>query len=254
MSRLQKPSHRRFSDPLSAVPDAVQTVREPLATYLARGDHVSSSMLRRFAAGLPVLVETFPGSVMGDALHALLLEPDVFENHYLALDGSVPAGRRLSEPDAMRRTWLSTEQYAALQRAREGIEAWSREPVAQWLRTGRKELSLYWRDEHGGAWKARPDCFTDEVIVELKTTYDCRPEAFAGTRVRHGYDLQAAHYVEAVTRLTGRRPRFVFVAVEVSAPGAVWVHELPPVALAAATEELEQLKARYLAARSGGRA
>jgi hypothetical protein len=238
--------------PLRAEDDApgvVRTVRESLAEYLAGRDHVSSSMLRRYAAGLPAFAETFPGSLMGDALHALLLEPEVFEEQYLALDGSVPAGGELSEPDAMKRIWLSPEQYAALQRAREGVEAWPHAPVGKWIREGHKELSLYWRDEHGGAWKARPDCFTDSVIVELKTTFDCRPEVFAATRARLGYDLQAAHYVEAVTLLTGRRPRYVYVAVEVTAPGAVWVHELAPAALDAATDELEALKERFRAAR-----
>ncbi|HSO07516.1 MAG TPA: PD-(D/E)XK nuclease-like domain-containing protein [Pelomicrobium sp.] len=229
-------------------PGRVLTVREPLAAYLARTDHASSSMLRRFAAGLATRNEIFPGSLMGDALHAYLLEPEAFDEQYLALDGSVPAGRRLTEPEAMRRTWLSPEQVAALARARAAVEGWPHAPVGRWLREGRKELSLYWRDERGGAWKARPDCFTDEVIVELKTTFDCRPEVFAATRARLGYDLQAAHYVEAVTLLTGRRPRFVFVAVEMGKPGALWVHELAEAALAAATEELERLKERYSAA------
>lgn len=248
MARPMPPLPRPAAPP----PDAIRTVREPLSAYLARTDHVSSSMLRRFAAGLPAFAETFPGSLLGDALHALLLEPEAFDAQYLALDGSVPAAGGLTEGDAMARTWLSPEQLAALRRAAGAVQAWPQAPVGEWLRQGRKELSVYWRDEQGGAWKARPDCFTDEVIVELKTTFDCRPDAFAATRARLGYDLQAAHYVEAVTLLTGRRPRFVFVAVEVTVPGAVRVHELAPAALDAATEELERLKARFLTARSGG--
>lgn len=246
---MSAPVMHAAPDPAGPGAGPVRSVREPLSAYLARTDHVSSSMLRRFAAGLPAFAASFPGSLLGDALHALLLEPETFDAQYLALDGSVPAGRALTEPEVMRRTWLDPEQIAALRRAADAVRSWPRVPVGAWLREGRKELSLYWRDDRGGAWKARPDCFTDEVVVELKTTFDCRPEVFAATRARLGYDLQAAHYVEAVTLLAGRRPRFFFVAVEVTAPGAVWVHELAPVALAAAAEELERLKARFLAAR-----
>jgi len=98
-------------------------------------------------------------------------------------------------------------------------------------------LAHYWeRMNHG--WKARPDCFTDEVVLELKTTGDVRPRGFARTRRRFGYDLKAAHYVDAVWRLSGRAPRFAYIAVELAAPHYAWLHELSPAELARAGVEL----------------
>jgi hypothetical protein len=105
-------------------------------------------------------------------------------------------------------------------------------------------MSIYWTDEAGRRWKARPDCFTDAVILELKTTGDVRPRAFARTRKRFGYDLQAAHYVDAVRRLTGRTLRFAFIAVELAPPFYAWVHELSPAELARAATQLELARAR----------
>lgn len=227
-----------------------RTRREPLAEYLANWDYVSSSQLRRFAHnGGRLLAATdaavFDGSPMGEALHSLVLEPDVFEQQYLVLDGSVPADRTLSESEAMQRVWLDAWQWAALARARETILACAQAPVARWLAEGEKELSIYWTDEHGGRWRARPDCFTPEIVLDLKTTADCRPEAFGRTRERLRYDFQAAHYVEAVAALCGRAPHFAYVAVELGPPCAVWVHELSEHETDNAVETLRAVKHRY---------
>jgi hypothetical protein len=118
--------------------------------------------------------------------------------------------------------------------------------LAQWLHDGEKELSIYWSDESGGRWRARPDCFTQAVILELKSTSDVRPDAFARTRERLGYDLQAAHYLEAVERLTGHRPRFIYLTVELIPPRSLWLHELTPRQIEEAASKLEGLRERYL--------
>lgn len=191
---------------------------------------------------------------MGEALHALVLEPAAFDSRYLVLDGPVPPGKRLSEDDAMRREWLDAWQWAALTKARDAILSCAQAPVAAWLARGERELSIYWTDESGRKWKARPDCFSAEVIVDLKTTADCRPEPFARTRERLWYDLQAAHYVDAVTRLTGHRPRFAYVAAELAPPYPVWVHELAADRLEIADAALEKVRRDYLAAAQSARA
>ena len=118
--------------------------------------------------------------------------------------------------------------------------------MARWLQDGEKELSIYWSDERGGRWRARPDCFTQDVILELKSTSDVRPDAFARTRERLGYDLQAAHYLEAVERLTGRRLRFIYLTVELIPPRSLWLHELAPRQIEEAARKLDSLRERYL--------
>jgi PDDEXK-like domain of unknown function (DUF3799) len=224
-------------------PGEVFSRREPLQDYLAQTDYASSSTLRRFARGD---ARAFDGARLGEALHAFLLEPEAFDAAYLALDGSVPAGRHLSEKEAHRREWLSPEQIAGFRWVREAVDAYAKAPLGRWLQDGAKELSIYWSDESHGRWRARPDCFTEEIILELKSTSDVRPDAFARTRERLGYDLQAAHYLEAVERLTGHRPRFIYLTVELIPPRSLWLHELAPREIEAAARKLDDLRERYL--------
>jgi hypothetical protein len=227
-----------------------RSVREPLADYLANRDYVSSSQLRRFermgekSLGMQTGA-SFDGSLMGEAMHALLLEPETFVEQYLVLDGSAPAQEGLTEGDAMAREWLDAWRWSALTKARDAVLGCQQAPLAEWLAQGEKELSIYWTDAEGGRWKARPDCFTPEIVLDLKTTTDCRAEPFARTRARLRYDYQAVHYLEAVNALTGAAPRFVYVAAELSSPYAVMVHEPTAAELGAARGQLQSLKRQF---------
>jgi len=224
--------------------------QEPLDAYLARVDHVSASALRRSlhtaerAAALRI--EDDPSQRLAQALHALVLEPARFAREYFVLDRDAPTPSGDEQPDALAgRVWLSSGEYAALVSARDAIRAYPRAPLARWLDDGMKELSIYWTDDAGRRWKARPDFFTDEIVLELKTTGDVRPRAFARTRRRFGYDLKAAHYVDAVRHLTGRAPRFGFIAVELTPPHYVWLYELSAAELARAGVELAAARSRF---------
>ena len=70
--------------------DACFVRQEPLAAYLARGDHVSASMLRRAAqaggGARAARIEEDPAQRLAQALHALVLEPARFAREYLVLD------------------------------------------------------------------------------------------------------------------------------------------------------------------------
>jgi hypothetical protein len=229
-----------------------QVRQEPLAAYLARADHASSSTLRRVLRAGPDAADApfdDDGSQrLAQALHALVFEPARFAVDYLVLDRDTPPTDE--QVEALDRTWLAGAEYERLASARDAIRAYPRAPLAGWIDAGMKEMSIYWADDAGRRWKARPDCFTDEIILELKTTTDVRARGFARTRKRFGYDLQAAHYVDAVRRLTGRTLRFAYVAVELQAPFYAWVHELSRADLARAAAELELARGRLAAARA----
>ena len=230
--------------------------QEPLAAYLARGDHRSSSTLRRVlrsgpAAAAEASFEDDGSQRLAQALHALVFEPARFANEYLLLDRDTqPADEQI---DPLDRIWITGAEYARLAGARDAIRAYPRAPLAEWIDAGMKEMSIYWSDEAGRRWKARPDCFGDELILELKTTGDVRPRGFARTRKRFGYDVQAAHYVDAVRRLTGRAPRFAFIAVELQPPFYAWLHELSPADLARAAAQLALARERLDASRAAHR-
>ena len=234
-------------------PGFCESRREPLADYLTNRDFVSSTQLRRFdklglTASQLARGGVVPGTAMGEAFHALVLEPEVFSEQYLVLADVDDQPRAPDEDELMQRVWLNAWQWSALRHGRDALLACRQAPVAHWLSTGNKELSIYWIDEAGACWKARPDCFTREIVLDIKTTGDCRPDAFRSTREHFGYDLQAAHYVDAVMRLTGEAPRFAFLAVELNAPYSVWVHELEEREIGAARLALERLKHAYVQA------
>ena len=52
--------------------------------------------------------------------------------------------------------------------------------------------------------------------------------------------------MEAVSTLTGAKPRFAYVTVELASPWTVWVHELTRNEIEDATETLRSVKLRYL--------
>lgn len=246
------------AEPRPAASLACFTRREPLADYLSCADYVSSSALRRFLRhGMtPEQAKVSHAApreaTLGDALHALLLEPERFDEGFVQAAPGTTAPRASTPGELFERTWLSARDCESLQLMARAVRESARPPLAGWLEHGAKELSIYWGDAAGGCWKGRPDCFTEEVILELKTSIDIRPQRFAKSRERFGYDLQAALYLEGVERLTGTRPRFLYVVVESVRPHAVWVQEPSPEELSRAQRELERARARFLAAVAAG--
>jgi hypothetical protein len=65
-----------------------------------------------------------------------------------------------------------------------------------------------------------------QPIYDLKTCEDASPEAVTAAVARYGYDVQAAHYLDAWEAVTGERRKFRLVFVEKSAPFEVSVVEL----------------------------
>lgn len=227
------------------------TRRESLAAYLDCADYVSSSALRRFARTgqspeIAMRTSVVPKeATLGDALHAMLLEPERFDEDFVT--GDTPPPSIEGDPVTRPRTWLPAAACKALATMRAAVLGYDRLPLREWLERGDREISCYWTDDAGGRWKARPDCLCEDVIVELKTASDIRPNHFMKSRRRFGYDLQAAHYVDGVTRLIGRKPRFLYVAVESVRPHGIWVHEPEPEAIAAATAHLLEVRTRFQA-------
>ena len=64
------------------------------------------------------------------------------------------------------------------------------------------------------------------VIYDLKTCEDASTDAVIRAVERYGYDVQAAHYLDALHAATGQRRKMRFIFVEKSAPYEVAVIEL----------------------------
>ncbi|MEF2146681.1 MAG: PD-(D/E)XK nuclease-like domain-containing protein [Desulfovibrionaceae bacterium] len=95
---------------------------------------------------------------------------------------------------------------------------------------GINESSAYWYDKTSGLLcRCRPDRYRRDLnlIVDLKTTGDASPEAFAKSVADFRYHVQAPFYSDGVTTATGQEVRgFVFVVVEKTPPYAVAVYQL----------------------------
>jgi hypothetical protein len=71
--------------------------------------------------------------------------------------------------------------------------------------------------------RIRPDYLKDEVIVDLKTCVDARPDAFSRSVINFLYQVQAAFYVDVAEAIDNKKRDFYWVAVEKDAPYAVSV-------------------------------
>jgi hypothetical protein len=98
---------------------------------------------------------------------------------------------------------------------------------------GEAEVSLTW-DWDGVPCKARPDYLIPErgLIVDLKTTTTCNPRAIARKAFNEGWPSRVVWYKEAALMTEARRgdwwrrPRYIFVVVEVKPPHLIQLFEL----------------------------
>ena len=106
---------------------------------------------------------------------------------------------------------------------------------------GENEVSITWTDETAARspidCRARLDRLIvgqrSALVVDLKTTDDPSPDAFARTIASWGYHCQAAWYCQAARELLGTvGVRFAFVAVRSDPPHEVAVYDLEPEAIA----------------------
>ena len=159
---------------------------------------------------------------LGSLTHCCVLEPDEVSKRYgITPDRRSNAGKALAaEMEASGiEAVTAQEMEQALSMA---ASVRSNSTVSSLLSNGAAETSHWWDDVATGLrCKCRPDWFDGETIVDLKTCQDASPALFAAAVGRFSYQLQAAHYLCGTLA-----KRFVFVAVEKSAPYAVGCYEL----------------------------
>ena len=175
-----------------------------------------------------------PALVLGSGFHAASLQRDVFEATFIV------------EPDMDRRTKEGKEKYKAFKEKAEGktiltqiqydtisnmVDALNNFPkTAPLFDQGTPEVSLFW-DELDLPCKARPDWVLNNhnglFLVDLKSTLDASPEAFARSVLKYRYHVQCAWYSRAAEVCYGEKPQdFIFLAVENHPPYNVAAYSL----------------------------
>lgn len=179
--------------------------------------------------------------VLGSLTHTLLLEPEQFGSEYIIA------------PDCDRRTKEGKAVYAAFQEAAEGKTVIDADQLAaaqamasalcghvihEAMTGGHAEASIFWIDARTGLeCRIRPDyhiapcdAWPTGLIIDVKSTDDARPDAFARTCVNFGYDLSAAMYCDGFQQHYGadEPPLFLLLVVERDTPYAVACYECSP--------------------------
>ena len=184
--------------------------------------------------------------VIGSAVHAALLERDAFAERYAICpqecsDRRTKAYKEWAAEVTDRE--ILTQADAALIAAIEN-KCFDNQSVRQLLEApGGVEIEFFWRCKTTDVdCRAKADkVLAGGVVLDVKTTDDARPEAFARTVGMYRYDLQAVHYMDATGATT-----FIFLAVEKTAPFRVRLYELCNADLADAREMRASLLREYL--------
>lgn len=203
--------------------------------------------------------EPTPQMQFGTVVHAGVLEPDTFDSVVAIaplLDKRTKDGKERWQAFSAANAGkiiLSPDDWS---RAEHCINAVRESKAASALLTGAVvEVSVFWRDgEYGVPCKARYDATNHGGLIDLKTTQDASPEAFARSCAAFSYHAQGAHYWSGYEHQFDRSPEFfALIAVETEPPYAVACYALPAVALQAGRRLMDEALARYRDALAAGK-
>jgi hypothetical protein len=227
---------------------------------------VSNSMLKHLArspahlqASLEQPPAQTPAMLFGQIVHQLVLEPNrpwFWAVRPPGLDGRSKEGKEWKarvgdKPVLDHAEWLKAEGVVASVRSH---------PTARLaLGSGKSEVSVFKNFTLGRTVlrRARIDFVNDgNALVDIKTTDDARPEAFARTLFNLRYHVQAAYYLDIWndSLTAGEKPKesFVFIAVEKEPPFAVAVYDLSREAINAGRAEYIRLLQLYMECEAQG--
>lgn len=163
----------------------------------------------------------------GRAVHAAILTPAAYKRDFVI----VPEG-------IDRRTKAGKEEYQAFIDSAAGKEILSAEDAetvkaivsafkkskdaAALLKGTKREKSLFWTDDNGIKCKCRIDAYKAGTVIDLKTAADAATDTFSREALRYGYDVQAAHYLDAYQhKESAIRPEWYFIVIEKAEPYAI---------------------------------
>lgn len=194
-------------------------------------DKVAQSPLHYWAAYLDPNRqprEETPAMKVGTAIHAAVLEPDVFRDGYLPaprIDKRTKAGKEMyadlqAIAESKNAILLDADDYAACVAIADQVRL---HPAARALfREGAAEQSAFWTDaETGVLCKARPDWLMPGAILDVKSTENASPGGFQRSVANYRYHVQAAWYLDGLAAATGDRLQaFIFCCFEKTPPYA----------------------------------
>jgi exodeoxyribonuclease VIII len=227
------------------LPTETGTYRMPFTEYerIARVNWSTLRHLKRsprhYAAALQQpRTEDTDAMRLGRAIHAALLEPEVFAGQWTVWDGGRRYGAKWdkfsADAEAKGLQVLTEDQYQTCRAVTTATAA--NEHAARHLRHGATELAVLWTHEQpaNGVPGFRIDCKAridlaaqSGALVDLKTCRDASPDAFARACWNMDYLGQAAMYVDGYAAAKGEVRPYIMVAVETSEPYVTQVYRVP---------------------------
>lgn len=181
--------------------------------------------------------EETPALKLGTAIHTAVLEPDRFRQEYVVApqvdrrtkDGKETWAAFEAECAAGGKTPISADDFSTCEKISHRLRE---HPAAQVLfKSGVAETSMFWTDpETGVQCKCRPDWLISGVAcVDVKSTTDASPAAFARACANYEYHMQAAWYLDGIRSCTNDDvSAFIFAAFEKDTPHAVAFYNADP--------------------------
>ncbi len=211
-----------------------------------------------------------PAMLIGELVHALVLEPQHFDERYIfptELEDMPQAvllkdvGKELFEEnkaarkEVQDRNNIKREEFkkladgkqiitlAAYEESAHYAKAVLNDKVAKALFTGvDAEKSIYFTHKGTGLQcKVRPDAWIGGVVTDLKTCKDASFDAFQRAAVGAGYFIQAAMIKQALESIGIEMQKFIFYCVEKSEAAPTTYYELDLDSLERAENEYNNL-------------
>lgn len=159
----------------------------------------------------------------GRAVHAAILQPELYADEYAVLPAEITV-KRGKAWEAFRdacvgRTIIKQDEADAIRGIQEALNA---NEAAQSLIVDTpaeiREVSMFFRLCNVDCKSRADGITTDGVIWDLKTTADASPDSFMRSCDEYGYDVQAAMYIRAAEACGIEVKHFCFVAAEKAFP------------------------------------
>lgn len=201
--------------------------------------------------------QTTPAMEFGTAVHAAILEPDLYARVYETFPDNTRFTAKFKE-DCLARDAVPIKASEADRITAIASAVRSHPDASALLSGGVAEASGFWTDRRTGVQcKIRPDWINSDlkVVVDLKTTSNgfgakngipASPESWATTVARYDYHWQAAWYLEGVSQIEQEPWRdWVWIVVETEPPHVVGVYQASRDMLYQAAEEIKPIVERY---------
>ena len=178
-----------------------------------------------YKVGLEEESEETKSTLLGTAVHTLLLESKTFDERY-ALQGEDFGDKRSGEGkkrwDAFKKEnahkiVLGRDESSFLQKLKEKVR--QNTSLRLLIAGGQSEVTGFYEDETGLKLKARADLLAKDTIWDVKTTTDGIDDFnLYRTIKKYRYDFQAAHYLKVFNSLLGAYRKFGWIFVDTNSP------------------------------------